>query len=100
MKRLIEDGANINAKGGDFDESPLMIAVRNNSTETVKNFLKNFEKLLQNYFGVKMNLTKIIENKNSNFAQLSDGLGVVHAKVKEVSDTFAQKIEAEEEKVL
>ena len=66
----------------------------------VKNFLKNFEKLLQNYFGVKMNLTKIIENKNSNFAQLSDGLGVVHAKVKEVSDTFAQKIEAEEEKVL
>ena len=66
----------------------------------VKNFLKNFEKLLQNYFGVKMNLTKIIENKNSNFAQLSDGLGVVHAKVKEVSDTFAQKIEAEEKKVL
>ena len=45
-------------------------------------------------------LTKIIENKNTNFAQLSDGLGVVHAKVKEVSDTFAQKIEAEEEKVL
>ena len=66
----------------------------------VRKFLKDFEKLLQSYFGVKINLKEIMENKNSNFAQLSDGLGAVHEKVKELSDTFAQKIEAEETKVI
>ena len=66
----------------------------------VRKFLKDFEKLLQSYFGVKINLKEIMESKNSNFAQLSDGLGTVHDKVKELSDTFAQKIEAEETKVL
>ena len=66
----------------------------------LKKFLKDFEKLLQSYFGVKINLKEIMENKKSNFVQLSDGLGVVHDKVKGLSDIFAKKIEAEETKVL
>ena len=66
----------------------------------VRKFLPNIEKLLHNYFGVKVNLKELMESKNSNFAQLSDGLGSVHDKVKELSDTFAQRIEAEETKVL
>ena len=66
----------------------------------VKKFLGDFEKLLQSYFGVKVNLKEVLENKNSNFAQLSNGLSTVHGKVKQLSDTFARRIEAEETKVL
>ena len=66
----------------------------------VKKFLGDFEKLLQSYFGVKVNLKEVLENKNSNFAQLSNGLSTVHGKVKQLSETFARRIEAEETKVL
>ena len=61
----------------------------------IHKFLLDFKELLQNYFGVKLDL----KGKTSNFAQLAGGLVTVRSGVKSLYETFSLKIKAEDAKV-
>ena len=68
----------------------------------VNRFLVEIRQLLQNYFGIKLNL-KNLKNlnlkKNSNFAELASGLATVQDSVTGLYSKFALNIRQEEEKV-
>ena len=82
-----------------------MVAQKKNAqvlATNVNRFLVEIRQLLQNYFGIKLNL-KNLKNlnlkKNSNFAELASGLATVQDSVTGLYSKFALNIRQEEDKV-
>ena len=68
--------------------------------EHVQSFLGNFEHLLDEYFGIKINLKSTLTSKKSSLSKLQENLGKVRSSVKGLYSNFALDIKNEKTKVI